>query len=220
MSSIGTVVIVRSPHAVAGRTVAAARDAVRLAAPRAGHRAHRRRRFVHARSCACVGFGSAPRRHRPHRRTVAGACSADRGRQSPRLADGPSRSTCGADRPPQPCRPAVGRRDLGQRGSANRRRSGRVAVWRPERRRSIDGPVSSLWMSRAGSKWTSSCSARCLSLVDLLADVLDVGLLHGVHELALEFAGHAAQLADRLADLPQHARQFLRVRSRSARRRR
>ena len=68
--------------------------------------------------------------------------------------------------------------------------------------------VSSVRRSWAGSKFDVQGRA-VLQLGHFGPEVLKVGLLHGVHELALELAGHAAQARDHLADLAHHARQIL-----------
>ena len=46
--------------------------------------------------------------------------------------------------------------------------------------------------------------------VEFLLDALEIGLLHRLHELALEFGRHAPHLADCLADRAHDARQILR----------
>ena len=49
-----------------------------------------------------------------------------------------------------------------------------------------------------------------VQLGKILLEIRDIGFLHRIHELALEFGSHAPHFADELAHLAQHARQFLR----------
>ena len=54
-------------------------------------------------------------------------------------------------------------------------------------------------------------TGRVLQLGQVFPDIGDIGFLHGIHELALKFSGHPAHFADELANLAQHAGQFLRA---------
>ena len=104
-------------------------------------------------------------------------------------------------------RPPTRRRRASAVSTRRAGRSATVSILERHRRSKRASSMSLLRVGDADRSW------RCRGLrhvVGLLLEVGHLGFAHRFLELALEFVGHAADLAHPLADRAQHARQFLR----------